>query len=445
MKLKSVVCATAMLGLGLSASGASAQGIDVVRYLSQETDPAVVRIQREWVKGFLEQNPGTDVILESAPAGVINQRIATYVQAGAPLDVVHSDPGTAARLAVEGLLAPLDDVVEALGGREAFLNNRLLIVNDKVYAINQAATSPQLFYRKDLFEAAGLAPPTNWEEVRAAAEKLHSKDVIGIALAGGENRMTTIMAGTMLWQNCQDFFDADGNVTLDNPKAVEAAAHYAELLKFSSPDAAAWAFNEPPESFWSGRAAMVLHWHVLDLMMRQNPDMVKNIAVAPVTAHKMKVTQTGGRYVALFANSPTVETGKKWIKYIFTPENAADLTGKGPLLYPPATEAAMEALKNSDAPTIAAFGDLLFDQVYPAAVNGYSEILHAGGLDTSSCKLQATGKVNPYTSVLWNSNLYARAIQKIAYEDADPADAVAESAQLLSERVEQAKKEMTQQ
>ncbi|MEP3046184.1 MAG: sugar ABC transporter substrate-binding protein [Roseibium sp.] len=444
MKMTSMVCAAALVGLGALAGSASAEGIKVVRYLSQETDPAVVRIQREWVKGFLGDNPGTDVILESAPAGVINQRIATYVQAGAPLDVVHSDPGTAARLAVEGLLAPLDDVVEALGGRDAFLNNRLLIVNDHVYAINQAATSPQLFYRKDLFEKAGIAPPSTWAEVRAAAEKLHSDDVIGIALAGGENRMTTIMAGTMLWQNCHDFFDGELNVILDDPKAVEAASHYADLLKYSAPDAAAWAFNEPPESFWSGRAAMVIHWHALDLMMRQNPDMVKNIGIAPVTANKMRATQTGGRYVALFANSPTLETGKDWIQYVFSPENAADLTGMSPLLYPPATAGAMEALKSSDAPTVAAYGDLLFNKVYPAAVDGYSEILHAGGLDTESCTLNSTGKVNPFTSVVWNSNLYARAIQKIAYEDADPAAAITEAATLLSEKVDQARKEMAQ-
>lgn len=442
MKFGSMICATALVGLGLTAGAANAQGIEVVRYLSQETDPAVVRIQREWVKGFIDANPGTDIVLESAPAGVINQRIATYVQAGAPLDVVHSDPGTAARLAVEGLLAPLDDVVEALGGRESFLNNRLLIVNDKVYAINQAATSPQLFYRKDLFEAAGIAPPSTWAEVRAAAEALHSDDVIGIALAGGENRMTTIMAGTMLWQNCHDFFDGELNVILDNPKAVEAAAHYADLLRFSAPDAAAWAFNEPPESFWSGRAAMVIHWHALDLMMRQNPDMVKNIGIAPVTANKMRATQTGGRYVALFANSPTLDTGKNWIEYIFTPNNAADLTGMSPLLYPPATSAAMEALRSSDAPTVAAYGDLLFNTVYPAAVDGYSEILHAGGLDTETCELHATGVVNPFTSVVWNSNLYARAVQKIAYEGEDPATAVAEASRLLTDQVAQARAEM---
>ncbi|MFN3641748.1 MAG: ABC transporter substrate-binding protein [Gemmobacter sp.] len=421
----------------------SAQAIDVVRYLSQETDPAVVAIQRDWVASFIAANPGTDVILESAPAGVINQRIATYVQAGAPLDVIHSDPGTAARLAAQGLLAPLDDVVEALGGRGAFLPNRLIIIDDKVYAINQAAAAPRLFYRRDLFEAAGIEPPTTWAEVRAAAEKLHSRDVIGIALAGGENRMTTIMASTMLWQNCWDFFDGDLNLILDHPRAHEAAAFYADLLKFSAPDAPAWAFNEPPEAFWSGRAAMVLHWHALDLMMRQNPALVEKVGIAPVTMGRMQATQTGGRFLAVFAESPTVELGKKWVQHVFSPDNASMLTGISPLLYPPATVGAMDALRASSAATVKAYGDLLFDVVYPEAKFGFSEILHAGGLDTATCTLRNTDVVNPFISVLWNSNLYARAIQRIAYEGMDPAAAVAEAHRLLDEQVAVARREMS--
>jgi ABC-type glycerol-3-phosphate transport system substrate-binding protein len=165
----------------------------------------VVAVQRDWVEDFVAKNPGIDVILEGAPNTVINQRIATYVQAGAPLDVVHADGGSAARAAAAGLLVPLDDIVEELGGREAFLPGRLLIHEDSVYSINQAATSPQLHYRKDLFEAAGLEPPTTWEELLEAAKTLHSDEVAGIALPGGENRATTIYSGIILWQNCGGF------------------------------------------------------------------------------------------------------------------------------------------------------------------------------------------------------------------------------------------------
>ena len=39
-----------------------------------------------------------------------------------------------------------------------------------------------MFYRTDLFEQAGLAPPTNWDEYLAAAQALNSGDVAGTSM-----------------------------------------------------------------------------------------------------------------------------------------------------------------------------------------------------------------------------------------------------------------------
>ncbi len=431
------------LAVGMVLTGtAAAQSITAVRYLNQETDPTVVAIQRNWVESFVADNPGIDVILEGAPAGVINQRIATYVQAGAPLDVVHADGGSAARAAAAGLLEPLDDVVEALGGRDAFLPGRLLVYGDHVYSINQAGTSPQLHYRKDLFEAAGLEPPTNWEELLHAARTLHSDDVAGIALPGGENRATTIYSGLFLWQNCGDFFDPELNVTIDNERTHEALRMYAELLQYTPQDSVSWAFNEPIESFWSGRSAMVMYWHGLDLTFRQNPALVENIGVVPLPMGRMLVTEQGGRYVSVFKSSQAIEESKAWVQYIFTPENATLLTETTPMLYPPATEAALELLKTSEAPAIQAYGNILFEVTYPTAAFAYNQIFNGGGIDPETCTIQETGVVNPFVSVVWNSNLYARAVQRVAYEDADPAVAAAEAQEALAGQVEVAKSEM---
>jgi ABC-type glycerol-3-phosphate transport system substrate-binding protein len=445
MRPRHLIVAATLLATTALAGAALAQGITTVRYLNQETDPDVVRVQRAWVEDFIAQNPGVDVIIESAPQIVVNQRIATYVQAGAPLDVVHSDPGSSARLAAAGLLAPLDDVVERLGGRDQFLRNRLLIVDDVVYALNQSAGIPQVHYRKDLFEEAGLEPPTNWEELLHAAKTLHSDEVAGIALAGGENRMTTIMSTLFVWQNCHDMFDEDLNLLVDHERTAEAAAMYAELLQYAPPDAVSWAFNEPIESFWAGRAAMVVYWHALDLTFRQNPAMIEKVGIAPVIGNKMQATQMGARNLAVFANSPSLEAGKQWIEFMFTPENAAKLTEISPQLYPPATEGAMETLRTSEAPAMQAFGDLLFDVHWAADPYAISEILHAGAVDRENCTIRETNIVNPYISVLWNSNLYARAVQKIAYENADPREAVAEAHRLLQEQIDVARAELGQQ
>ncbi len=431
------------LALALLAGGVYAQ-IDVVRYLNQETDPAIVAIQRAWINDFVDQNPSIDVILEGAPAAIINQRITTYIQAGAPLDVVHADGGSAARLAAQGLLEPLDDVVEALGGRDAFLPGRLLVFEDKVYSINQAATSPVLHYRTDLFEAAGLEPPTNWEELMHAARTLTTGDVAGIALPGGENRSTTIYSGLFLWQNCGDYFDRDLEVALDNERTREALQFYADLLQYAPPDAAAWAFTEPMESFYAGRAAMVFYWNGLDLTYRTNPGLLDVVSVVQTPEGRMKVTEQGGRYISLFANSPNVEASKQWIQYVFTPENAQKLSEVQGQLYPPATYEAMELLRTSDAPNLQIYGDLLFDVVFPSSEFAYNQIFDGGGIDPEACELVRTGNVNPLVSVVWNSNLYARAVQQVAYGGMSVDDAVAELQRNLEQQVDVARQELGQ-
>ncbi len=421
---------------------AGAQDFAIVRYLNQETDPAVVAVQRGWVERFVEKYPNIDIILEGAPNTVINQKIATYVQAGAPLDVIHSDGGSAARLAAEGLLVPLCDVVEALGGRETFPPGRLLIYDDVVYAINQAPANPVLHYRKDLFEEAGLEPPATWDELLHAAQTLHSDEIAGIALPGGENRATTIYSGIFLWQNAGQFFDEDLNVTIDNELTHEALAFYAQLLEYSPPDAAGWAFTEPIESFFAGRSAMVNYWHGLDLTWRANPDMIPKIGVVSMPMGKMRVTEQGGRFVCVYAGSENPEASKKWVEFIFSDENSIDITEIQPMLYPPPTYTAIENLRASQAPNIQAYGQYLFDVVYPEAEYAYNQIFHAGGINAETLEMEETWIMNPLVSVLWNSNLYARAVQRVAYDDWTPEEAAAECQRELEAQVEVARAEM---
>ena len=53
-----------------------------------------------------------------------------------------------------------------------------------------------------------------------------------------------------------------------------------------------------------------------------------------------------------------------------------------------------------------------------------------------------TGNVNPLVSVVWNSNLYARAVQQVAYGGMSVDAAVAELQRNLSDQVEVARREL---
>ena len=55
--------------------------------------------------------------------------------------------------------------------------------------------------RTDLFEEAGIAPPTNYEEVLAAAEALTNpaEGIYGISIPGATNASVNLFS-TLLWQ-----------------------------------------------------------------------------------------------------------------------------------------------------------------------------------------------------------------------------------------------------
>ena len=396
----------------------SAAGLTVVRYLNQETNPQVVAIQRDWITGFRQEYPQFDVALEGAPAAVINQTIATYTQAGAPLDVIHADGGSAARLAAAGRLAPLDDIVEKLGGRDAFFPGRLLIYNDRVYSINQAPTSPTLHYRTDIFEKHGLSTPRTYQDVLNAARIIDANEpgMSGLGLPGGENRATTIYSGIFMWGFGGNYYDADLNVTTNTREVRQALEFYAQLLQYAPEDASGWAFNEPAEAYMAGRTAMLFLWNGADLIRRQNPALleVTNIVRFPA-GPRMHVTEQGGRYISIWGASRNLEASKAWVEYIFRPENSIKLTEMEPGMYPPKTHADWALAERSTADAFRLYGDALFNEVFKSAEIAYNQIFHAGGIAPSYDRPRETGILNPLIDAVWGSNVYATAVQRVAY------------------------------
>lgn len=85
--------------------------------------------------------------------------------------------GSIVPLLNDGLVRPLDDLVAKYG--QQLQPNQLIKVDGQIMAIAFMANAQHLMYRKSILEAAGIAPPTTYEEVLAAAIKL--KEAGGIA------------------------------------------------------------------------------------------------------------------------------------------------------------------------------------------------------------------------------------------------------------------------
>jgi multiple sugar transport system substrate-binding protein len=151
------------------------------------------------------------------------------------------------------------EVVDSLGEgtfAEAALN--LTRADDEQLAVPSDAWSQLLFYRKDLFAQAGLAPPTSYDAIAAAAARLDAGDTTGIVAGTAPNDSFTHQTFEQLaLANDCELVDDGGAVTLDSPPCQETFRFYSDLIRQHSV-----AGNQDADTtraaYFAGRAAMVI-------------------------------------------------------------------------------------------------------------------------------------------------------------------------------------------
>jgi multiple sugar transport system substrate-binding protein len=90
--------------------------------------------------------------------------------------------GTLVPLLNAGTIRPLDDLVAKYG--KALTPNQLIKVDGKVMAVAMMVNAQHLMYREDLLKELGIAPPTTWDEVLAAAEKIKASGKVQYPIGG---------------------------------------------------------------------------------------------------------------------------------------------------------------------------------------------------------------------------------------------------------------------
>src|SRR5437660_640189 len=81
----------------------------------------------------------------------------------------------------EATMDAIEGLVTGRMSRQAFVK-RATVLGFSAGPIGAILGSVVLFYRKDLFKAAGLKPPTTWAAYLAAARKLNTGGVAGNSL-----------------------------------------------------------------------------------------------------------------------------------------------------------------------------------------------------------------------------------------------------------------------
>lgn len=128
-----------------------------------------------------------------------------------------------------------------------------------INAVPVATARQMLFYRKDLFKAAGLSVPTTYDELMNAAKVLTKDDTYGICSRGQRAQAVTALASYMYGHDADWTKDGQvyGDAAIDSKEAIEAYTYYGDLLRnYGPPGVLNMSWAECSALFQQGKAAM---------------------------------------------------------------------------------------------------------------------------------------------------------------------------------------------
>jgi sorbitol/mannitol transport system substrate-binding protein len=211
-----------------------------------------------------EKKTGNNINWVVLEENVLRQRVTTDIATkSGQFDILTIGSYEAPIWGKLGWLTTVGDLPKSYDYDDIFPAVRDALSSDgNLYAVPFYAESSFTYYRKDLFEKAGLKMPDQptYDEILKFAEKLNDpkNQIYGICLRGkpgwGENMA---FVDTLVNTFGGRWFDMDWKPQLDTEPWKKAVSFYVNLLtKYGPPGASSNGFNENQALFSSGHCAM---------------------------------------------------------------------------------------------------------------------------------------------------------------------------------------------
>lgn len=193
----------------------------------------------------------------------------------------------------DDLIRPLDDLVAKYGA--SLQPNQLIKIDGKVMAIAFMGNGQHLFYRKDILEKAGVAVPTSYEEMLAAAQAIKDAGLMEYPLAASDKPGWDLAAefvNMYLGTGGEFFAPGSAELAIDNDQGRKVLETMRAMTGFMNPDYLTYDANELNKLWDAGSVAMMNQWGSL-----------AGAAIDPATANADIAANTG------FAAAPTINGG----------------------------------------------------------------------------------------------------------------------------------------
>jgi ABC-type glycerol-3-phosphate transport system substrate-binding protein len=219
------------------------------------------------------------------------QKMLSAVAAGTPPDVTGGDSGLPFNFYAQGEALELDALYEEWKSDGTFddltpWGQEKWFFNGHYVGVSWQIDARAIYYRTDLFEAAGVELPTTHDELLQVATQLTDREneQYGICFPGKAGSYDTDQFYmTLVFQNGGMLSDAEGNPTFQTPEHEAALDLELKLLEAAAPEGTpGYTFAEISRLYMDGKCAMVFNggWFIQQVKA-EGPAVYPNTAILP--------------------------------------------------------------------------------------------------------------------------------------------------------------------
>ncbi|OUS74035.1 hypothetical protein B1748_22110 [Paenibacillus sp. MY03] len=199
-----------------------------------------------------------------------NKQLLDYTGKTGSYDVLMVDGFWMSEYGAKKVVEPLDEYIGNESLTPAWFDyediipayrNGISKYEEKTYGIPTAGETRFIAYRKDLFDKYGKQAPTTMDEFLELAQFFNGKEdgLYGVSMRAQRGVHAASGLMTIMYNFGGGFINQQtGEVTMNDPKTVEALQFYVDLLKNAPKDVVSYTHEEALSAFMTGKSAMWL-------------------------------------------------------------------------------------------------------------------------------------------------------------------------------------------
>ncbi len=323
----------------------------------------------EDVKQAFKDETGADLKVQYVEWAVAHDKFTNAMAGGTTPDVAEVGTTWTPEFADAGALLDLTGQVDSAGLDKDLVPGLVQAgtYDDKLYGMPWYGGIRSVVYRTDVFDKAGVQPPTTWQEFIQVADKVKATepDMITFPVPGdseyGVDPWIWGAGGDIATQNDDGTFTA----AIDSPQAQEGISFYTDLaLKhgYSTPAATTWDEADLSDNFTKGDVAMMIagSW-TPPALVAANPDLKGKIGAFPIPGKDSGLSPSflGGSHLSVFNTAQDPDLAWALVRLMSTGKYAEEWGQQTGFF--PGTKTLLAKIESEDDPTVSPFAQQAAD------------------------------------------------------------------------------------